>query len=162
MERKIIDISRSEKMTIWERLYLPEAIRGMIVTLRHVFKKKVTIDYPYEKGPVHENFRALHRLNTDDDGNVLCVACMLCATVCPTGCITIIAGESEDPEIEKYPISYDIDIARCIFCGLCEEACPKEAIELTTNYELADYGREKLLYDKDRLSRTPATRRKIR
>jgi NADH-quinone oxidoreductase subunit I len=147
-------------MTLWERAYLPEAVRGLYTTLRHVFMKKVTVEYPDEEMPIHENFRALHRLNTDDDGNLLCVACMLCATVCPANCITIVAGESDNPDIEKYPISYDIDMGRCIFCGFCEEACPKAAIELTKNYRLADYDRSTFQYDKEQLSNTPITRRK--
>lgn len=159
MKRNIINISRPEKLTLWERLYLPEAIRGLSVTLRHVFKKKVTVEYPDERMPIHENFRAIHRLNTDENGEVLCVACMLCATVCPVQCITIVAGESDDPKIGKYPVSYEIDISRCIFCGMCEEACPKEAIELTTNYELADYNRLKFVYEKDGLKKIPKTRR---
>lgn len=160
MKRNTINISRPRNLTIWERLYLPEAIRGLYTTLRHVFMKKATIEYPDEEMPIHENFRALHRLNTDEDGKVLCVACMLCATVCPAKCITIVAGESDDPDVEKYPVSYEIDIARCIFCGLCEEACPKAAVELTTNYRLAQYDRENLNYDKELLTKTPITRRK--
>ncbi len=160
MKRKIINISRPRQMTLWERAYLPEAVRGLYTTLRHVFMKKVTVEYPDEEMPIHENFRALHRLNTDDDGNLLCVACMLCATVCPANCITIVAGESDDPDIEKYPVSYDIDMGRCIFCGFCEEACPKAAIELTKNYRLADYDKSTFKYDKEQLSNTPITRRK--
>lgn len=147
-------------MTLWERAYLPEAVRGLYTTLRHVFMKKVTVEYPDEEMPIHDNFRALHRLNTDDDGNLLCVACMLCATVCPANCITIVAGESDNPDIEKYPVSYDIDMGRCIFCGFCEEACPKAAIELTKNYRLADYDKATFKYDKEQLKKTPITRRK--
>ena len=87
----------------------------------------------------------------DENGKEKCVACCLCAAVCPARCITVEAAENEQKE--KYAQHYQIDIARCIFCGYCVEACPVGALLLTGDYELADYTRESLIYTKERLLR---------
>jgi len=156
MGKTIINVGRPDKLSFWEKLYLPEIIRGLMVTMRHTLTfPKVTVEYPDERMEVHPNFRARHRLKTREDGSLRCVACYLCATVCPVQCITIEARESADPEIEKEPARYEIDLARCIFCGLCQEACPKDALELTPAYELAEYRHSQLLYDAKRLKTEP-------
>src|SRR3954471_21202911 len=91
-----------------------------------------TIEYPEEKVTYPERFRGLHRLMLRDDGNVRCVACMCCPTVCPAHCITIVPEESDDPGIEKRPAVFEIDELRCVVCGLCVEACPCDAIRMDT------------------------------
>ena len=85
-----------------------------------------------------------------DDGSPRCVACMMCSTVCPADCIKIVAGEHPDPSIEKFPLTFEIDLLRCVYCGLCEEACPCDAIRMDTGiYEIAADSREKFVVDKE-------------
>lgn len=155
-KKNVVNVGRSDKLSFWEKLYIPELIRGMAVTMRHTLTfPKATIQYPEERMEVHPNFRARHRLKTREDGSIMCVACYLCATVCPVQCITIEAKEADNPDIEKEPSVYVIDLARCIFCGLCAEACPREALELTPAYELAEYCHMQMLYDAVRLKKNP-------
>ena len=127
-------------------------IKGLALTLRYTFSKAVTVQYPEERPEISDRFRGRHLLLQDDRGRIKCVACMLCATVCPAQCIQIEPGEDEEG---KYPQTYRIDLGRCIFCGLCIEACPKEAIRMTKAYELAEYRQEDLLLDKAKLLREP-------
>ncbi len=150
----IIKVSRPKETTLSERMYLREIGRGLSVTLNHFLsnlvnpKKIPTIDYPEVRRPVPARFRGLHRLMKRDDGNPRCVACMCCPTACPADCITIVAGEHPDPSIEKYPITFDIDMLRCVFCGLCVEACPVDAIRMDTGwYTVPERNREDLVYD---------------
>lgn len=123
-------------MTIPEKLYVKELVRGLKATNRHFWwnllarKETATLSYPEEKRKYPERWRGLHRLMHREDGSVRCVACMLCATHCPSGCIRIVAGEHPDPSIEKYPVLFEIDLLKCIFCGMCEEACPCDAIRV--------------------------------
>jgi NADH-quinone oxidoreductase subunit I len=91
-----------------------------------------TLEYPEQKMVYPERFRGLHRLMTRDDGQVRCVACMCCPTVCPAHCITIVAEEAPDGTIEKRPAIFEIDELRCVVCGLCVEACPCDAIRMDT------------------------------
>jgi NADH-quinone oxidoreductase subunit I len=97
------------------------------------------------------NFRAVHRLNRDEQGRVKCVACMMCPTICPARCIHITAGESPWDDREKYPVKFEIDELRCIYCGMCEEACPVDAIELTTEYDIVGASRQEMIFDKEKL-----------
>lgn len=158
-------------MNIKERVYLIEILRGLYITSRHfvvniclhifhlfgLFKDKkagVTIQYPEERRQIGKRCRTRHRLLKREDGSIKCVACMLCATICPTQCITIEAGEHPEEEIEKYPVKYEIDILRCAFCGLCVFVCPKDAIRMDTGIlEMADYSRDRLIYDLEYLSK---------
>jgi NADH-quinone oxidoreductase subunit I len=116
--------------------YLPELARGLAVTtrqlVRNVFGRKdtVTTQYPEHVRPYAERFRGHHRLMHRDDGQVRCVACMLCSTACPANCIHIEAAEHEDASLEKYPVRFEIDLLLCIYCGFCEEACPCDAIRM--------------------------------
>ncbi len=134
-----------------ERLYFPILV-GMRTTFRHMFKKKVTVQYPEVERELRiENYRGVHRLNRDDDGRVACVACFMCATACPAHCIHIVAEDSPWPDREKYPAQFDLDELRCIYCGMCEEACPVDAIELTHKYDLVGTTREEMIFDKEKL-----------
>ncbi|WAC07040.1 MAG: NADH-quinone oxidoreductase subunit NuoI [Thermodesulfobacteriota bacterium] len=125
---------------------------GLSVTVKFFFTRPVTMKYPEEKREPYLRYRGSHILRLDEKGKEKCVACCLCATVCPAQVITIEAGEGN--EHEKYPVTFEIDMGKCIFCGYCVEACPKAAIIMSQSYELAEYRREDLSYDKERLIKT--------
>ena len=149
-DEDIIVVDEPE-LTGAERLYFP-ILTGMRTTFRHMFKKKITVQYPEVKRELRvENYRGVHRLNRDQDGRVACVACFMCETACPAHCIHIVSGESPWPDREKYPVQFDIDELRCIYCGMCEEACPVDAIELTPEYDQVARTREEMVYDKEKL-----------
>ena len=126
------------KKSIWKEIYLPDIITGLLITMKHtiagLFGKTVTIQYPEERRRYSERFRGVHYIKATN-GVENCTACMLCPTVCPAECIHIEAGER--PDKEKYPIKFEIDLLRCCFCGMCEEACPKDAIKLSNIYEMS-------------------------
>ena len=147
----------NKEMTLMERAYLPAIAKGMLITLKHFFAKKVTIKYPEVKKRFAQAYRGLHVLKRDENGRERCTACGLCALSCPAEAITMTAaervkGEENLYKEEKYAAVYEINMLRCIFCGLCEEACPKQAIYLT-NEELvpAMYDRGDFIYGKDKL-----------
>lgn len=118
-----------------QSIYILDVAKGLAITMKNLlFAKKVTIQYPEEKRDYSERFRGLHYIK-GVQGVENCTACMLCPTVCPALCIHIEAGERESKE--KYPVKFDIDLLRCIFCGMCEEACPEDAIKLSNIYEMA-------------------------
>ena len=129
-------------------------IEGLALTMKHLFKPPITIQYPEQRREPFPRYRGRHQLLVRDDGRIKCVACMLCATVCPAECITI-EGEYDDKG-EPFPAEYVIDLGRCIFCGFCVEACPKDAIRMTTYYELAEYTREAMILDKETLLKDPS------
>ena len=145
---------------------LMEAIRGlgqflkaMGVTLRYFFSRPITVQYPDEPVRLYPRFRGRHQLNRYEEGPYVnlekCVGCALCAAYCPTGCIYVEAAENTDQDRhspgERYARIYEINILRCMFCGFCAEACPTGAITMGHEFALADYGRERLIYDKDHL-----------
>ena len=143
-------------MTWVERIYLWNIAKGMMITLKHFFKKKVTINYPEEKRPFSPVFRGLQVLNRDEEGRENCTACGLCAVACPAEAITMEAAERKPGEEhlyreEKYAAKYEINMLRCIFCGLCEEACPKDAIYLSETFAPANYQRKGFIYGKEDL-----------
>ncbi len=151
-------IVKKPKLSFWEKMYIGAAFKGMMITLRHLIKnilnptKIVTYEYPEEKKPIPDNYRAEHRLMQRPDGSVRCTACMLCATACPANCIEIVAAEHPDPRVEKYPATYNINLLRCVYCSLCVEACPCDAIRMDTKkIEQAGYTREHFIVDKDYL-----------
>jgi NADH-quinone oxidoreductase subunit I len=123
-------------------------LQGLKITLTHMFKKPITLQYPQERPVIAPGFRGLHALNVDHD-RAKCVACYLCPTVCPAKCITVEAAE--DANHGKYAAIYEIDMLRCIFCGYCVEACPADAIRMTETFELANYKRSDFVYTKERL-----------
>ena len=146
-------------------MYLPAIAEGLGVTFRHFVKNFignvtgrrdktdiVTIEYPEEKKTYPERHRGLHRLMLRDDGQVRCVACMMCPTVCPAHCITIVPEETPDGRIEKRPKIFEIDELRCVVCGLCAEACPCDAIRMDTlEHAKPTYRRADAILDKEEL-----------
>ena len=148
-------IVRRKTLSLSEKLYIPEIMRGLSVTFRKMFEKKITRQYPEEPLPKNEVTRGQPRLVVKDDGNIACVSCGMCEAACPAYAITIDGGET-DRAIEREPKRFDIDMLRCILCGFCEEACPKDAIYMSDELELADYSREALIYDIEKLKRPKA------
>ena len=140
-------------MAILERtakgLLLLEIIRGMFLTLRYFFKGNVTINYPYEKGPISPRFRGEHVLRRYPNGEERCIACKLCEAVCPAQAITIESAQRSDGS--RKTTRYDIDMMKCIYCGLCEESCPVDAIVQGPNFEFSTETREELYYTKEKL-----------
>jgi NADH-quinone oxidoreductase subunit I len=150
------NIVSNKKMSFMESLYLPAIFSGMGITFGHLFKKKVTVDYPKKQRAFADIYRGQHVLKRDDQGRERCTACGLCALSCPAEAISMIAEERKSGEghlyrEEKYAKVYEINMLRCIFCGLCEEACPKEAIFLTKRTVDSEYERERFIYGKDKL-----------
>jgi len=131
-------------------LLLTELISGMALTLRYMFKPPVTVNYPYEKGPLSSRFRGEHALRRYPNGEERCIACKLCEAICPAQAITIEAGPRRNDGTRR-TTRYDIDMVKCIYCGLCQEACPVDAIVEGPNFEFATETREELYYDKERL-----------
>jgi NADH-quinone oxidoreductase subunit I len=130
-------------------VFLSELISGMWVTLKHMFKPPVTLNYPYEKGPLSPRFRGEHALRRYPNGEERCIACKLCEAICPALAITIEAEPREDGS--RRTTRYDIDMTKCIYCGFCQEACPVDAIVEGPNLEYAAETREELFYDKEKL-----------
>ena len=130
-------------------LFLSEMTRGMALALKYFFTKKVTINYPFEKGPISPRFRGEHALRRYPSGEERCIACKLCEAVCPAQAITIEAEAREDGS--RKTTRYDIDMTKCIYCGYCQEACPVDAIVEGPNYEFAAETHEELIYDKEKL-----------
>ena len=159
---KIVD---RPKLNLWEKLYFPEVFRGVLLTSKHFFKNltlhmfhaiglfrrvaaMVTIQYPEQLWKLPSRLRTRHRLTKREDGSPRCVACMMCETVCPARCIYIVAEEHPDPNIEKRPKSFDIDLGKCVYCGFCVEACPEDAIRMDTQIlDIAAYSREGMMLD---------------
>ncbi len=116
-------------------------------------EKSVTVQWPEQEHQYSDRFKGAHFLTKRPDGQVRCTACFLCATNCPAQCIHIVAGESTDKGIEKFPVRFEIDILRCVFCGYCEEACPVDAIRMGPEYSMASLNSKesKWVYTKDYL-----------
>jgi NADH-quinone oxidoreductase subunit I len=130
-------------------LLLSELIAGLGLTFRYLFRPRVTINYPYEKGPLSPRFRGEHALRRYPNGEERCIACKLCEAICPALAITIEAEPREDGS--RRTTRYDIDMTKCIYCGLCQEACPVDAIVEGPNFEFSVESREELMYDKEKL-----------
>ena len=131
-------------------LLLGELIKGMALTGKYMFSRKITVQFPEEKTPISPRFRGLHALRRYPNGEERCIACKLCEAICPAQAITIEAGPRRNDGTRR-TTRYDIDMVKCIYCGLCQEACPVDAIVEGPNFEFAAETREELYYDKDRL-----------
>ncbi|WP_442762211.1 NADH-quinone oxidoreductase subunit NuoI [Malikia spinosa] len=129
---------------------LVELFKGMALTGRYTFRRKVTVQFPEEKSPLSPRFRGLHAQRRYDNGEERCIACKLCEAICPAMAITIEAGPRQD-DGSRRTTRYDIDLTKCIFCGFCEEACPVDAIVETQILEYHGEKRGDLYFTKDML-----------
>ena len=136
-------------VSILKNTLLLEILKGLWMTIRYFFKKKVTINYPFEKGILSPRFRGEHVLRRYESGEERCIACKLCEAVCPAQAIIIEAEPREDGS--RRTTRYDIDMTKCIYCGFCQESCPVDAIVEGPNFEFATETREELIYDKNKL-----------
>ena len=139
-----------------QKFYLVAVVRGLFLTMSHVVKNMLdpkrmpVVFYPEQKKALPPATRGRHRLMKREDGAPRCTACMLCATACPAECIHIKAEESPDPNIEKLPERFEIDMLRCVFCGFCVDACPLDAIRMDVpDVTIAGYTRDSLVYTKE-------------
>ena len=130
-------------------LFLKELVKGLALTGRHLFARKITVQFPEEKTPQSPRFRGLHALRRYPSGEERCIACKLCEAVCPAMAITIESDQRDDGS--RRTTRYDIDLTKCIFCGFCEEACPVDAIVETRVLEYHGERRGDLYYTKQML-----------
>lgn len=128
---------------------LLSAFKTIWAVFLHLFQKPETVQYPEEKPYLPPRWRGRIVLTRDPDGEERCVACYLCAVACPVDCISLQATEEQDGR--RYPEFFRINFSRCIFCGMCEEACPTYAIQLTPDFEMSEYDRQNLVYEKEDL-----------
>jgi len=143
---------RRRRTTFLDRLYLPAIFKGLSITFRRMFKKKITMQFPEERWTVREKYRGMPVLVSDDEGRPKCVACSLCEYVCPPKAIYIVPQELEaGNKIERGPAVFDLNMLRCIYCGLCEEACPEEAIFMSKTYMVYGSERSDFIYPKEKL-----------
>ena len=168
-------MKRIEQMSLWERSYFPEIVRGMSVTGYHFWRNlgihvlqlfglakdlraSVTIQYPEQRALYPDTFRGRHRLTLSENDTVNCTACFLCATACPADCIYIEAGEDPVNPVEKYAVRYEIDTLRCIYCGFCVEACPCDAIRMDTGTHPGNLGFTRQAFVEDKKILTDRSR----
>lgn len=155
-------MSLVQKRSAASKWYLPGILSGLGWTLGKMIKnlsnKKamITLNYPEQKHEYSPRFKGNHVLTVKKDGSIRCTACMLCATNCPADCITIKAAEHNDPTVEKFPISYEIDMLRCVFCGFCEEACPVDAIRMGPEWQRPAVNGASFIYDIKELAYRPS------
>jgi NADH-quinone oxidoreductase subunit I len=150
MAVKVVKVSRDTRPGIYPILV------GMGITLKNMLAtlfagRASTIQFPEQKRKTSGRYRGIHVLTQRLDGTPKCVACYMCATVCPAECIYIEAGERPESRIEKYPTRFEIDLLRCVYCGFCVDACPEEAIVMSRENDLVGESRAELIIDRDRL-----------
>ncbi len=126
-----------------------DLLHGIWIVFTHLFRRSVTVQYPEQKNYLPPRWRGRIILSRDPDGEERCVACHLCAVACPVDCIALQA--TEDEHGRRYPEFFRINFSRCIFCGLCEDACPTYAIQLTPDFEMSEFKRQSLVYEKEDL-----------
>ena len=160
-------MKRREEMSLLERIYVVEIAKGLRITFGKLFRNLwlhtlhalgrkmdvaagVAIQYPNVRRPYPARYRGRHRLTLQQNGDVKCTACFLCATACPARCIYIEACEHEDPNVEKFPARYEIDTLLCIYCGYCVEACPVDAIRMDTGIHPEVYPADPRLFIEDK------------
>ena len=168
-------MKRIETLSLWERVYFPEIVRGLCVTgyrfwrnlgihVLHEFgfaktlQGSVTVQYPEQRAPYPATFRGRHRLTLKQDDSAACTACFLCATACPAECIYIEAGENPVNPIEKFAVRYEIDTLRCIYCGFCVEACPCDAIRMDSGTHPGNLGFSRKAFVEDKKVLTDRSR----
>lgn len=162
---RIREAHKRRKLSWAERIYLPAIAKGLWITSAHFWRNlflhivhrvglfrsipaSVTIQYPDQTRPTAPRLRTRHRLTKREDGTPRCVACMMCETVCPARCIYITPGEHPDPNIEKFPKSFDIDLGKCVYCGYCVEVCPEDAIRMDTQrHDISAFSRDGMWLD---------------
>lgn len=148
-------VVKRKPLNLIEKLYLPEIFRGLSVTFRRMFEKKVTLEYPEQRPAIPPGYRGVPTLVRDPEGREKCVSCQLCEFVCPPKAIRITPGEipeaSEYNHVEKAPKEFEIDMLRCIYCGMCQEVCPEEAIWLRNQYSMSGYSRTEMINNKEKL-----------
>lgn len=142
-------ITRKKDLTFLQRIYIPEILKGLRLTIREIFRRKITIQYPEDRFTPSESFRGRPVL-VEENGTERCVACGLCSRVCPALAIEVQASETAQ-EKERFPEKFEINMVRCIFCGFCEEVCPEEAIIMSKEYELVFESQEEAVFGKDKL-----------
>lgn len=158
-------IIKRPEMSFWDQIYFPQIFKGIAITAGHFWRNMffhtmhklglfkavraaVTIMYPEEKRNLARRLRTRHRLTKREDGSPRCVACMMCETVCPAKCIYIVAEGHPDPNVEKRPAKFDIDLGKCVYCGFCVEACPEDAIRMDTQIlDIAAFSRDQMKLD---------------
>lgn len=142
-------------LSLSERLYLPQILAGMGITLKHMFQPNVTMEYPEQRPAIPPGYRGVPTLVKDPHGREKCVSCQLCEFVCPPKAIRITPGEipadAPTAHVEKAPKEFEIDMLRCIYCGLCQEVCPEEAIWLQNQYSMSGFTRAEMVNNKARL-----------
>jgi len=152
MSLKVVE---RKPLSLAEQTYLPQIVTGLKVTMKHMLKPPVTLEYPDERPDIPPGYRGVPTLVKDPNGREKCVSCQLCEFVCPPKAIRITPGEilEDDPHahVEKAPEEFEINMLRCIYCGLCQEVCPEEAIFLQDIFSLSGYSREELIFKKKKL-----------
>lgn len=143
-------ITHLRDLSFWQKLYIPEIVRGLRITVAQIFRPKFTRQYPEERWNPPASFRGRPVLVEEKNGVERCVACGLCSRVCPALAIEVQASETELWK-ERYPVKFEINMLRCIFCGMCEEVCPEEAIVMSKEYELTFTSQEEAVFAKDKL-----------